>query len=591
MSRSKLTDAAVRAFAAHPYLTAFALIMSFTPTTFAHMKFVSNSAWISTLMLIGAAAAALKYLHEKRGLKKAYTAMIGVTVSAIYIALLALYQRSLHQTVWHLFGGAAAVITLYFLADRKKHRTRLNSLLIMGLGFCLKFCYVLATSIYTRQNDVGSFDKTDGHTSYMQYLYDNLSLPDFDPRTRWQYCHPPLHHFIGAVWMWINRVLLSPGENPCRESIQMLSLFYSCCIMITAYRILRHFKLKGAALYIPLIIINFHPAFVLLSGSINNDVLSVAFIMGAVLCTLRWSESRSMKDILKIALCIGLGMMTKISAALIAPPVALVFLIVFIKNVKKELIPLLTQFVCFGLVCVPLGMWFPVYQRIRWGIPFTYVHEMSVLSFQYIGDMPFAERITDFSLSQLTPIYEHWRRVDEYGVFHGDSEYNPLIALMKNSIFGESFGEGTFANYRFIYYILPVFFGLNVFIASAAFLSGVVFTVKKCSATRTAKALITCYYLIMMFIFYINADNYPFTCTMNFRYITPTVITGALYLGFTLTALGTPRKRKPPAEGVIDSAVPRVKLPAMVTSVILGAAAACFAICSVTVYMFLCIDS
>ncbi len=591
MSRSKCTETVVRAFAAHPYLTAFALIMLLTPTTFAHIKFVSNAAWISTIMLIGAAAAGLKYLHEKRGLKKAYTAMIGVPAASFYVALLALYQRSEHQTVWHLFGGSAAVVTLYFLADRKKYKMQLNSLLITGLGFCLKFYYVLATSIYTRQNDVGSFDKTDGHTSYMQYLYDNLSLPNFDPRTRWQYCHPPLHHFISAVWMWINRVLLSPGENPCRESIQMLSLFYSCCIMITAYRILRHFKLKGAALYIPLIIINFHPAFVLLSGSINNDVLSITFIMSAVLYTLKWSESRSMRDIIKLALCIGLGMMTKISAALIAPPVAVVFLIVFIRNIKNELIPLLEQFVCFGLICVPLGMWFPLYQLLRWGIPLTYVHQMSVYSFQYIGDIPFAERITDFSLSQLTPIYEHWRRADEYGVYYGDSEHNPLIALLKNSIFGESFGDGTFAEYSFVYYILPVFFGLNVFIAAAAFLCGVFFTVNKCSATRTAKGFIACFYLFMMISFYKTAADYPFTCTMNYRYITPTAVIGALYLGFALNALGTPRKRKPPAEGVIDSTVPRVKLPAKVISIILGAAAACFAVCSVTVYMFLCIDS
>ena len=119
------------------------------------------------------------------------------------------------------------------------------------------------------------------------------------------------------------------------------------CIIISAYKIFRYFGLKGKALYIPLAVVSFHPAFIIFSGSINNDVLSAAFMMGAFLCALNWYREQSMKNILKTALCTGLGMMTKLTAALVAPPVAVIFAVVFFKNLKTDFRKLLVQFTAF----------------------------------------------------------------------------------------------------------------------------------------------------------------------------------------------------------------------------------------------------
>lgn len=579
MSRSKATETAVRALARHPYLSLFAMIMALTPLSFGHMAFVNNAAWIFTLAVFGLITAGCVFLTKRLGWRRLYTLSIGISAALLWVTLLALYSLAQRKTVWHLAGGMAGVFLLWLAADRKKYRTQINSLLIMGLGFFLKFYYVLSTSMFTRQNDVGRFEAEHGHASYIMYLYTHWSLPDFSPETRWQYAHPPLHHFICAVWLRFSRDILHTGDDPARESIQMLTLFYSMCIMVTAYLILRHFRLKGAALCIPLIIINFHPAFVLLSGSVNNDVLSVAFITGAILLTLRWQKKPETKTIVKLALCIGCGMMTKISAALVAPPVAVVFLMVLIKNRKDGLWKLINQFTCFGLICIPLGMWFPVYELARWRIPFTFVYRMPNDSYQYVGNIPFSDRVTDFSLSQLSPIYEHWRGADKFGNLYGDSEFNPLIALLKNSVFGESFGSTTFEKYPFIYGLLPVFFWINVLLAAAGFAALVLYTIRKGRANGRERTFLACFYLLTMASFYKTSADYPFTCTMNFRYITPTAILGSVYIGFALSeTLKTPKGKKltRPRRALVNT---------------FGAAAAAFALCSVTVYMFLCIDS
>lgn len=140
--------------------------------------------------------------------------------------------------------------------------------------------------------------------------------------------------FLSAVWIGINQYVLGVDKDASRESLQTLTLFYSMVVIIAAYKILRYFKLKGMSLYIPLMIVAFHPSFTYLAGSVNNDILSIALMMCAIVCTMRWYEEQNIRNILKIAFCIGFAMMAKLSAGLIAPSVAVVFLYVFIKNGK-----------------------------------------------------------------------------------------------------------------------------------------------------------------------------------------------------------------------------------------------------------------
>ena len=65
----------------------------------------------------------------------------------------------------------------------------------MGMGFMVKLCYVLGTSISERQHDVSWFEPskevTPGHLGYISYLCYNHHLYDGDYRQVFQYCHPP----------------------------------------------------------------------------------------------------------------------------------------------------------------------------------------------------------------------------------------------------------------------------------------------------------------------------------------------------------------------------------------------------------------
>lgn len=531
MNREKITETIIKSISAHPYLFTLGICIMINPFFLgATDNIPPNALWIETLIITAVIFLFGFYRYKTDNLTKSGFIMFTICALIANFSALSLYASSYNKSLWHFTGGYIILFILYCLADSKKYRTRLNSLLIIGTSFFLKLHYVLQTSVYNRQHDMGSFSDGAGHAGYIEYLLSNHHLADFDVRDRWQFYHPPLHHAISALWIFINENIFLVGRDPARESLQTLTLFYSMCIIISAYRILRYFKLDRKALYIPLIIISFHPAFILLSGSINNDVLSVAFMLGAVISTLKWYENQTLKNILKIALCIGLGMMTKLSAALVAPPVAVMFLIVFIKKIRTDGKKLFIQFCSFAVVCCPLGLWYGIRNYIKWKIPITYVQELSKGMLQYIGNKSFLSRITDFSLKQFRSPFVQWA-YEENGEIKGYNEHNPLIAILKNSLFEEGINESILPKDSIMFKFSMVLFIIGTVIALYAFIAMIVTLFRKHKKYGAEKIFLIVFYLTMMVNFYKMCYDYSFTCTMNFRYITPTVIIGALSVG------------------------------------------------------------
>ncbi|MBQ8928560.1 MAG: glycosyltransferase family 39 protein [Oscillospiraceae bacterium] len=562
--------------AAHPYLTALVLCLFLNGFTLGAMSNIPNNAVYLVALCLPLVTAYCVYRLFREGIldrTKAWAA--GGLIVLAELIMTKLYSTSEHPQHIVLILCECIVLAICLLMRFSSLRGQIRTFAVFGLSFVLKFYYILYTSCYTRQHDFGVFHGTGegdgGHTGYIEYLLYNHHLTDFNVMDHSQYYHPPLHHALCAVWIHINENILGVGFDQARESLQTLSLFYSMCIIITAYRILRYFKLEGAALYAPFLIVAFHPCFILLSGQLNNDVLSIAFMMGAVLCTLYWYRERTLKNILKIALCVGLGMMTKISAGLVAPPIALVFLIVFIRDFKQDVWKLVRQFVIFGCVCIPLGLWFGIRNFIKWRVPLTYVVRLPEGLLQYIGEQDYGKRITDFSLYQFESVFENWLAIDEAGNRVSYNEFNPLVTLLKNSLFGEfihadSFAEGSWGvGFSFL------LFWIAVLVAALAVVSLVIVCCShagKTGAAPTEKALFASFYVLQMVSFYKMAADYPFTCTMNFRYITPTVIIGALFLGMLVRQLGEHH--------------PKAARPAAVTATALSGA---FALCSMVVYV------
>ena len=103
-------------------------------------------------------------------------------------------------------------------------------------------------------------------------------------------------------------------------------MFYAGGTVLLSHEIFKKMSLQGLGLFLPTLLIAFHPAIILLSGSLNNDALSLFLQVTTLYFTIVWYQKPSMGRVIGIAISIGCSMMAKVSGFLIAPAIALVFL-------------------------------------------------------------------------------------------------------------------------------------------------------------------------------------------------------------------------------------------------------------------------
>lgn len=419
-----------------------------------------------------------------------------------------------------------AVFAGYLYVD-KKLTTRNIAILLMAAGFVLRLNYVIYTplseSVRVRQHDLYSFGGDKGHSAYIEHFYNNgFTLPDFDPTTKAQFYHPPLHHLLAAMWM---RILTTFGMSYSRAvgSIQFLTLFYSSCCMLVCERIFSALRLKGAPLLAALSIVAFHPTFIILAGSVNNDILALLFVLLSVYTTIKWYEDPTTKNILFIALSIGLAMSTKLSGALVAVPIAVVFLMKLITE-KKKVYDNILQYCIFGVVCLPLGLWFSIRNAVKFEVPLTYVQKLSEKSDQYIGDKSVYERLFDLTYHPLRNVFLN--RIATGAEFY---EYNPFVAIVKTSLFGEyNYADSVEAITPFCRILLI----LNIVMIVLSLAATVYFAIKKTKHTDTTEKVFVLFYQILLFCYFIKfCFDFPHNCSMDYRYIVPTMVLGAFFIG------------------------------------------------------------
>ena len=504
----------------HPFLISFGLIFLLVPLCFGAQSNITDSAkmiWCLAGLAIPIAALFMFFSAGMIG-KKAFFICTAVLVVP-WMVLSNAFIHSDRASLW-IFGCMAGGAFLYWyltLGD-KERSDRHNAFCIMLMSFSIKFCYVLYSSCYTRQNDVRSFDGDAGHAGYIEYLIRNKHLPDFLPTSKWQFYHPPLHHTISACWIDFCENILGASRNHARESLQMLMLFYSVAAVIIVYKLLRYFDFSGRALLLPLALFAFHPAYILSSGAINNDQLAALMTVLTMLFTVRWFRQPDTRHIIPIALSIGFGMMAKLNVGTIAPAVAALFLwqlVVHIREVKT----FIRQFFVFGVICVPLGLWWQIKNRIQWGMPFDYVPNVG--GNQYI-EMGIFERLFDFSPKQFSPVFENW--INDGREF---TEYNPNIAILKNSLFGENIKEQNFPGQNTV--IPTVLFWLAAVLALIGVFALFFFLFRRDTRLSSPfKLFFAVYWAFTMYYFYVFCYTYSATCTMNFRYLTPLLAVSAV---------------------------------------------------------------
>lgn len=530
----------------HPILTAAWVCFGCLVLSSGSVSFFGLFVPVLLISSLGGLTAAFYYLSHKD--KSGIKFSIIIAASTVLVDFLFCYwsyiKKSYALPVMNI-GLAVAAAVFLCLAVQNKLTTKRLILLIIAAGFIMRLSYILYMPVSIAQHDVYYIGSGSGHSGYIEYLYNYGRLPDFDVRTIDQFYHPPFHHIIAALWMRIQVIAGVSYEN-AYENIRLLTLFYSTVCMIISCKIFIRIGLKGAGLAAASSVIAFCPIFYIMSGSINNDILSITFMLGAFYNTLCWYKSRTMGRILCIALCIGLGMFTKLSVWMAAPPVAFVFIYVFFSDLKAFK-KYTAQFAAFLAVCVPVGLFWSVRNFVRWGVPFTFVQRLGENSFQYVGNISVFQRLFDFSAFQFNNTSPQFGSVDSY------SDYNPLVGFFKTAMFDERIKV---ANFPMINGFDKLLFWSSVILGLTGFAAMVYMLCKKSSIIDVpTKAFVGSFYGIVLIMYYYFCIEFPHVCTQNVRYGIPLIVIGALSLGFLIYELFKSASKVKKAAGGILCAV------------------------------------
>ena len=301
-------------------------------------------------------------------------------------------------------------------------------------GVLIRLTYVMYTPVWCRQHDVIDFGAGEGHAAYMEYILSHKALPDFDPRSVWAFFQPPLHHIVSAVWMWLN-IRCGLSEGHMHKNVQVLPFCYMCILMIFVYAICRELNMRKAGTLVTMLLVSAHPIYILMSGSINNDALSVMLTVIAIYVAILWYLYPTTGKIVLLAITIGLAMSAKMSAALLAFPVGAMMIYKIISDTgrfkdKSKTISYILELIPFAVVVIPLGLWWPVRNKILFGMPMGYIPEVG----EDVAGVGMASRL--FDLRTASPFLYMKSNGFAY------DEYNLILATIKSSLFG----EGAFAN-------------------------------------------------------------------------------------------------------------------------------------------------
>lgn len=375
---------------------------------------------------------------------------------------------------------------------------------IMAAGIIMRIGYMLYTPCNIRQHDLWGFDAdAGGHAAYILNLMQYHRLP---LSNKLQFYQQPFFYIAGSLMsLVVNSILNTSSAYELADAARTAACTASCLMLPASDALCRECGIGGRGRVISTALVACSPVFYMTAGMLTPDSLSTLLMVLAVLYTIKWSNDCSWKNTVLLAVIYGLGVMTKVSVGVIALFTAVVFVIRLVKTVKtdaKQWKMLMLRYIVFGLISMPLGLWYSVRNYRMFGQPIGYVLDIGgSRSKLYTGDRSIAARIFTFSIDNIM-------KGPYADVFN---DYNAPAYYLKSSLFGE---------YRYeVPAIIPavlLFAALFItFIAVVAVIYQLIHLKNKSIAYYAVPVVSVLMYASVTY-FYMK---YPYGCSMDYRYM------------------------------------------------------------------------
>lgn len=470
------------------------------------------------------------YFYEKYMLKKGKkpSALVQMILISIFIMQILyvvvgemIYCYFVSDKIQWVFSGIlfTGIIIVGIITARRYMTGKLSPEQTIAFAIFMSFLFHLLYAQYTgitnlaRQNDTITFTNGGGHLGYIWHVWAYGTLPQVDPRTMWEFSQPPLYYILCGYWVKISTLLGVPIMKAA-ENIQFFSVL--CVTITTIYmdKIMIKLHLSANKRLWGVVCFSLLPYFTYLSGAVNNDVLLVLFTVMSFYYAIRWYQEPKLSLLIVNAAITGLLVMCKSSGALVAPAIETLFLMRFIKD-KECRWKRILQYLLYGFISLPIGLWWNVRNVIRFDMPFLYVNEPSIDSVQYIPNYNIWERFFGME-NQLNHLYIELFNTSP------NVDYNIFVATLKTLVFTHS-SEMMQTNLTYIFGVILFVFTAVLVLTMVLF--GVIGIIKGKVELHQKVAWIVL--LVSYILFYLKFNfDYPFVHTMHVRYLLPVVVIG-----------------------------------------------------------------
>ena len=438
--------------------------------------------------------------------------LIYYLITIIFFIFIYIIQPIIENHIKIITIVSILLVVGVFYAIKRIKKLRINYkdivLIIMILGILIRAMYIIYTPITERQHDVYSINDQ-GHLGYIYTIYQTGKLPDTNSI---QFYHPPLFHLIAAGWLKVNDIFNVELDRSI-EGIQIITAIFSSLMMLVSYRIVEKIEIKNIYKILIMAVMAFHPTFIILAGSINNDVLMILLSFYIILYLIKWNDDPNIKNTIILAIITGCAVMTKVSGAIMAVPIMYTFIKKIFeihKTEKDKLLRLFGKFLLFGVISLPLGLWHPIRNLMLFNQKIGWV--LLPADGLYVGQYSFFERFLTISFKEMFGY--------TYCVIPGD--HNIFSYIIKTSILGEF----AYNNSIGIYVALFKIINLIIISTTAICIFILLKKIKKISNNSFVTKILLITFFINIVSYYHFNIQYPYICTMDFRYIVPTIFTG-----------------------------------------------------------------
>lgn len=519
---------------------------------------------------------------------------VGLFAVVLLVTAVLFYLLKPYYTFWNRNGAVAQAVGVAglllvgvyaaYLKFTKQLDAEISLKLVLVCGFIIRLCYMLATPVSVRQHDTYNRN-LNGHEAYAWIIYSTGKLPETNS---YQFYHPPLNAAVQAAFMHVMNAVTNVLQNVfgLGESIpsdylsgmpkvtstayvglteyryylysttQILAVLWSVITMIALCKIVKLFGVKGYALVGISAIIVFFPRHIQFAGQVNNDAMAYMFqVLAIYYCLKWWKNGKKLCDLLLCSLWIGLGMMSKISAAIISVPIGCVFVYEFVlavlRTVRNQKAPevlsaggetekksdiqlwkLCVHYVIFLCICAPIGLWFQFYAYKRFGQGFGFVFSNLNQALSTDHHSLFERLFITFDPNEYfgtlycIPFY-----TAKNGVITQYNNYNLFLYSLRSALFGEFTYKGgeAFSSVAFACSLVAsvtLFISL-VYCVVLFFKNGKRFISPKSELKDMAFIFVLIQTMVLSeMFFYVKM---PYACTQDFRYIM------LMILGTTMT--------------------------------------------------------